>query len=186
MITKQLSYEQEKLLLLKKGDRKVFENIFNEYYTILVRLSLNILKQEEVAEEVVQDVFVKLWEKRKDISIQVSLKSYLAQSVKNKSLNYLKSKEGKYQQLSKIEVEDYLIIDEETQHELEFLEFQYLVEKSINSLPDRSQQIFKLSRFEGLSYSKIADKLDISVKAVEKQMNSSLKKMREFLGVRNR
>lgn len=186
MTIKQLSYEQEKLLLLKKGDRKVFENIFNEYYTVFVRLSLKIVKQEEVAEEVVQDVFVKLWEKKSDISIQISLKAYLAQAVKNQSLNYLKSKEGKYQQTLKTEVEDYLVVDEETQNELEFLEFQYLVEKSINALPDRSQQIFKLSRYDGLSYAKIAEKLDISVKAVEKQMSSSLKKMREFLGIRNR
>ncbi len=186
MTTKQLSYEQGQLLLLKKGDRKVFENIFNEYYTILVRLSLNIVKQEEIAEEVVQDVFVKLWEKKEEISIQVSIQVYLSKVVRNQSLNYLKSKEGKYQQVVKTELDDDLVVDQEAQHELEFLEFQYLVEKSINALPDRSQQIFKLSRFEGLSYSKIAQQLDISVKAVEKQMSFSLKRMREFLGMRNR
>ena len=87
------SYEQERLLLLKKGDKKVFEQIFHEYYTILVRLSLKIIHQEELAEEIVQDVFLTFWEKRTDIFIQTSLKGYLAQMVKNQSLNYLKSKE---------------------------------------------------------------------------------------------
>ena len=136
-------------------------------------------------EEIVQDVFLTFWEKRTDIFIQTSLKGYLAQMVKNQSLNYLKSKEGHYLKVIKTELEEHFVVDEEAQNELEFLEFEFLVEQSINSLPNRSQEIFKMSRFEGLTYSKIAEQLDISVKAVEKQMSQALSKMRDFLAFRN-
>ena len=105
--------------------------------------------------------------------------------VKNQSLNYLKSKEGHYLKVIKTELEEHFVVDEEAQNELEFLEFEFLVEQSINSLPNRSQEIFKMSRFEGLTYSKIAEQLDISVKAVEKQMSQALSKMRDFLAFRN-
>lgn len=186
MSTKILSYQQEKLLLLKKGDEKVFEQIFNDNYTIFTRLSYRFVQNQEVAEEIVQDVFLKFWDKRETISIEISLKAYLGQMVKNHSLNYLKSKEGNYQKLLKVDVEEHFVIDDETQNDVEFLEFQNLVEKSINKLPDRSQEIFKMNRYDGLSYSKIATQLDISVKAVEKQMSQALSKMRDFLAFYNK
>ncbi|MCP4521232.1 MAG: RNA polymerase sigma-70 factor [Cytophagales bacterium] len=186
MPQKQLSYEREQLLYLKKGEKAVFEEIFNQHYTIFTRFAITIVHQGEIAEEIVQDVFVNLWEKRENLSIETNLKAYLFTAVRNASLNYLNSKEGKNQQVTTFSLEENLLIDEDSQNQLEFLELQHFINLSIRKLPPRSQEVFKLSRFEGLSYAEIASKLGVTVKAVEKQMSQSLKRMRDFLSLRGK
>ena len=168
------------LSTLKSGDEKAFEQIFREYYQGLVGYAIKMLKEKEGAEEIVQEVFVKIWEKRETVEIKTSLKSYLFRSVHNHCLNQIKHIEIRenYKQDNKERIERE---QEDFTEKFNQFELQRQIEQAINELPEQRQKIFRLSRFEGLKYREIAEQLDVSVKTVEAQMGKALKSMREAL-----
>jgi RNA polymerase sigma-70 factor, ECF subfamily len=158
-----------------------FELLFKQHYTELCRYALKLTRNEEVAEEIVQEVFVNFWERRDDINITYSVKSYLVASVRNRSINYLKLQLPK--ELKKEEVADTgLSADLSSSASIEYNELYAIVQKAIDLLPDRCKVIFVLSREEGLTYQEIADKLELSIKTVENQMSIALKKLRQSIG----
>jgi len=132
------------------------------------------------AEEIVQNCFVKFWENKTDLKVNSSLRSYLFSSVKNACLNqikHLKVKEDyKIHNEKEIELFQYSVDDD-----LEASELESKISKTISELPDARRQIFILSRYEGLKYKEIADKLKISIKTVENQMGSALKYLKAEL-----
>ena len=168
---------------IKKGDESAFEELFRKYFTGLCIYACEFVKKNEVAEEIVEDVFCKIWEKRKSLEVTVSLKSYLYRSVYNTSLNYLKSEKHHMKNQDNLadNFENMLPIStpgDITSSSLLSEELEMKIEQAINSLPEKSQIIFRLSRFEGLKYSEIAEKLNLSVKTVETQISRVLKKLR--------
>ena len=168
---------------IKKGDESAFEELFRKYFTGLCIYAREFVKKNEVAEEIVEDVFCKIWEKRKSLEVTVSLKSYLYRSVYNTSLNYLKSEKHHMKNQDNLadNFENMLPIStpgDITSSSLLSEELEMKIEQAINSLPEKSQIIFRLSRFEGLKYSEIAEKLNLSVKTVETQISRVLKKLR--------
>ena len=168
---------------IKKGDESAFEELFRKYFTGLCIYACEFVKRNEVAEEIVEDVFCKIWEKRKSLEVTVSLKSYLYRSVYNTSLNYLKSEKHHMKNQDNLadNFENMLPIStpgDITSSSLLSEELEMKIEQAINSLPEKSQIIFRLSRFEGLKYSEIAEKLNLSVKTVETQISRVLKKLR--------
>ncbi len=173
-----LQDEQQLCLNFQKGDKSAFENIFRFYYRSLCVFASRILQNDEEAEELVQDFFVKFWEKREQISIDSSLKSYLFRSVKNLCLNNLKHEQIKIQHARTVIAEA-----ENKEFSDQFIEvdLQKDIEKSIAELPEKRREIFRLSREEGLKYREIADRLNISVKTVEAQMGLAIKSLREKL-----
>ena len=160
-------------------DYQSFEIIFNKYYNFLCNYALKFVSSPDVAEEVVSDVFFKVWKNRKKIVIKTSFESYLFRAVKNQSLDFLKSKAN--QNLS---LEDVLPVYEKSsgltpEDILSYKELENKLEESIESLPPKCQRIFKSSRFEGLKYAEIAIKYGISVKTVETQMGRALSHLRK-------
>jgi len=165
---------------IKLGNIKAFENVFREFYPVLCSFANKILKDKDKSEEIVQDIFYNIWKKRENIEINTSLKSYLFKSVQNKCYQIEQHKviENKYKNYVKQEsFSNYNIPFDE----LELQEVNLLIEATLNSLPANCNTIFRMSRFEGLKYKEIAEKLSISVKTVEANMSKALKKFRTNL-----
>ncbi|MCW0481317.1 RNA polymerase sigma-70 factor [Gaoshiqia sediminis] len=154
-----------------------FSKVFDEYYSSLCFFSNKYLEDMDLARSLVQEVFVDLWTKRENIALKYSVKSYLYTAVKNRSIDYLRTvrKNVKLSAVGDCQLETPF------RDALEEAELNDRINKSINELPEKCREVFVLCRFEGLKYSQIAEKLNISVKTVEMQMGIALKKMREKL-----
>jgi len=170
--------DQQYFSAIKKGDKESFELLFKTYYKSLCFYALKFLDDYDNAEEVVQDVFINVWEKRNRILAPSSVRNYLFGAVRNRSLNMLKHKkvvdQHKMDNL-KIQLEQ---ADDDFLHEVDLMN---KINAQIDALPPRRREIFILSREYGLKYREIADKLNISVKTVETQMGGALKTLRENL-----
>ena len=173
--------DQDKELFhkLKEGDEKAFKILFEKFYSSLCLFAKQYLKDHATAEESVQDMFVRIWEKRQNLHIETSVKHYLFRSVRNHCLNQIQHEKIKNQYASKV-IES---ANQEIDSSQFFIEVDLLkrIENSINSLPPKRQEIFKMSREQGLKYKEIAEELNISVKTVEAQMGLALKYLREEL-----
>jgi len=156
-----------------------FEGLFRTYYKPLHAYALSILKEMDQAEEIVQQVFVHLWEKQDQLGINQSATAYLYRAVHNRCLNQLKHEKVKaaYQQYSKLRPVDY----PSAASRIQLSELQAKLDEALSALPEQCRTIFQLSRFEALRYQEIADRLSISVKTVENQMGKALRLLREKL-----
>ena len=165
---------------LHNGDEMVFERVFKDYYERLCNYANTFLNDMDEAEEMVQGTFLTLWEKRENIDIHTSVKSYLYQAVHNQSLNRIKHLQVKqaHGDYVKYHSED-ITLDSSQNFLTEELEQQ--INTAIESLPPQCQTVFKLSRFENLTYAEISEQLNISVKTIENHMGKALKIMREQL-----
>jgi len=166
---------------IKKGDKAVFKKLFKAYYAPLCLYSNQFLKDHDDCEEVVQNLFLKIWEKRESIEITSSVRSYLFGSVRNSCLNWLKHRK------IQLDYQKTTILNEsgnETYGSY-FLEVGLLekIEEAISGLPERRREIFLLNREKGMKYREIADLLGLSVKTVETQMGQALKTLRETLSM---
>ncbi len=163
---------------LKEGDRFVFEQLFREYYPQLCLYARRYTSDKSDAEEVVQDFFCKLWDKHFEIQINTSFGSYLRKSVLNHCLNHARKADTdrKFVNYSENLEEVHGTNDHDSNNELS-----EHIGRALLELPDKRREIFELSRFEGLKYHEIAEKLNISVKTVETQMARSLEFMRKYL-----
>ena len=157
-------------------DQGSFEKLFREYFPPLMAFAGKILVDEDEAREVVQKVFISLWEKRSKIDVSTSLKSYLFTSVHNRSLNVIRDRK----KFSRLEVPE-VAGEWDVSAQIESMELEEKIMEAISSLPEKCREVFQLNRFDGLKYSEIAEHLDISVKTVENQMSKALKILREKL-----
>ncbi len=164
---------------LKNGDRSIFERIFRTYYPELCGFSLRYLADPLIAEEVVQDLFYKLWIRREELTVNTSLKSYLYKATVNHSLNYIRHREmqRKYVEFVGFDVDE---VSGGYMHQSDG-ELNDRVQKALLALPEKRREIFELSRFEGLKYHEIAEKLGINIKTVETQMTRALDFLRQYL-----
>lgn len=173
--------------LLKGGDPKVFESVYNRLYGALFVYAREYVGSEEIAKELVQDTFLKLWEVKFTLQDDTHLSSYLYRITRNNCLNYLKhlKVQEKYRQYSvskKMELElNYSALSHDSADELVSEELEEKINQAIDALPPRCKQIFELSRFQDKKYREIACELNISVKTVENQIQKALKILRENL-----
>jgi RNA polymerase sigma-70 factor (ECF subfamily) len=174
-----LTEDRELYLKLREGDEKAFQVLFRKYYQAMCHFANQFLTDREVAEEIVQEMFVKIWEKRQVLNIETSVKHYLFRSVRNHCLNQIQHEKIKKQYAQKVKESAILEVNPDDY----FLEIDLVkrIEKSINSLPPKRREIFRLSREQGMKYKEIAETLDISVKTVEAQMGLALKYLRDEL-----
>jgi RNA polymerase sigma-70 factor (family 1) len=131
----------------------------------------------DAAEEIVQELFVRFWEQRETKEITTSIRAYFYASVRNACLNELKHLKIKEKYKQEQERELTFNVNQD-QHNLELNELDEKIHTAINKLPEGRRKIFILSRFDGLKYQEIADKLNISIKTVENQMGEALKFLR--------
>jgi len=157
-----------------------FEQAFKSHFKALHAYACTILKEEAAAEEIVQQVFFKLWEKKEQVHIQQSVSAYLYRSVYNESLNYLK-----HQKVKKAHQSHTLYTSgtssEQVSRKVIARELEAKIAEALNQLPEQCRTIFQMSRFEELKYREIADRLNLSVKTVENQMGKALRIMRTQL-----
>lgn len=159
-----------------KDDQMAFEKIYKGYYNRLFRLALSVVKSEELANEVYDDVMLNIWQKRKDLAHVNNFTVYLYVSVKNASLRQL-SKLGK---ISHIRIDEHFDIQDTTptmQEEMMSLELLAIINQSIAELSPQCKQVFKLVKEDGLKYKEVAEILNVSVKNVEYHMGNALKKI---------
>lgn len=168
----------EKLLLqhLYEGNQQAFEQIFNQYYQQLCSFAFQFLKEDLGAEEIVQDVFCAIWEKRSTQQID-SLKSYLYQAVRNKCLNAIKHIEVReeYKQQNKYQLD----LEENSEEENDSNELTQNLKTTIDAMPEMRKKVFLMSKYDGLKYNEIASALGISVKTVENHMGKALAFLRD-------
>lgn len=161
----------------------IFNGLFNDYYVPLCNYCFKLVKNTVNAEDIVQECFIYLWENWQNLKHHNSLKGYLFKSVRNKSVNYLKDQIRKYEKVGIEEVgESFQISDLPNAIELlENEELKSLLERALNSLPEKCRAIFCLKRFADLSNREIAEKLNISPKTVEAQTTIAIKKLCEYI-----
>jgi len=163
---------------IKAGSKPDFDALFRLYYNDLCRFAVFLSCSSEDAEEIVQELFFKLWLNRKNIQIKTSAKSYLFASVRNAVLNSLKHEQikNKYIEAEKYgysnTCNDDLNVNEEIYKK---------IDEVIEQMPEKRREVFKLCKIEAYKYKEIAEKLNISVKTVENHMGEALKFLREKL-----
>jgi RNA polymerase sigma-70 factor (ECF subfamily) len=165
---------------IRQGDIGQFESLFRSSYASLVRYAMTLIKDHDTSEEIVQDLFFRLWKDKEKLSIASSLNGYLYRSVHNKCLHYIEHNrvvERHAEEISYREPEK----QESPAEILQYKELQTKIARILERLPERCGQIFYMSRFEGLKYSEIADKLSVSLKTVESNMGKALKEFRKEL-----
>lgn len=165
---------------LKNGDKSVFEDLYRQYYTPLCYYCVKYVERVEDAEELVQDVFFKLWEKHGEIEINSSINAYLHRAVQNNALNHI-NKQKIVNRFMVSQDNNINLSFDDGQKKLEDDELRIVLKKAILELPEKRREIFELSRYDGLKYSNIAEQLSISVKTVESQMTKALKHLRVVL-----
>ena len=168
----------DKILLLhiKKGNQQALEELFEKYYYRLCDFAFQYVRSVHLTEEVVSDVFLKIWKKREELTISGNFKAYLFTAVRNQSLNYIKKEQ---RALDFLEDRPHQAVSKRYQpdEELLFKEFTNRLEALINTLPPRRRRIFKLSRLEGFTYCEIAHMLSISIHTVQNQMVQAIKQL---------
>ncbi len=173
-------YKNDIINRLKKDDLNALQHLFDFYYKELVRFSIKLVMNKEIAEEIVQDVFIRIWDNRKTIIIGKSIDAYLFASVKNGSINYLKSK---YARIRFVDLDDSGDLPVYQTAEDDFIteELKKALYQAVHSLPPKCKIIFNLSRNAELSNEEIARQLNISKKTVQTQIGIAIQKIKHTL-----
>ncbi len=169
---------------LQRGDVDAFDQIYRLYSSRLFGFALSILKDHDDAKEIVQETFIRLWNRREELKSGQSIKSYLFTISYNIAIDTIRrrSRDEKYIAYLKLH---FSMADFNTEEQVNFNELSAELGKVISSLPEQRQRIFKMSREEGMSHAEIAEELGITAKTVENQINLSLKMLRKKLQAKN-
>lgn len=178
-----MAVQEEKYWLerLKEGDEAALRKIFDAFYSDLAARIFRIIPDSDTCQDIAQDVFVELWNKRDSIEIHSSLGGYLNRAAVNKALNYLKSRNRGVIDGSAELAEAADESDSVSAAAMDAEEMESRLHRAIENLPERCRAVFALSRFEDLSHREIAEKLGISVKTIENQITKAMKLLREAM-----
>ena len=164
------------------GEEKGFKQVFESYYPRLLRFAREYVNDLQDVEDILQEVFITLWEKRASLRVDTNLSAYLLTMVKNQCMDFLKHKQvvERYSlnQLTAMQQEttfNYYSVSKFDPEQMDIESLERLAEKVISELPEQCRRVFELSRYDGLKYKEIAEKLGISVKTVETHISHALK-----------
>lgn len=169
-------FGKKKEVYVNSDIEKIVEEAFKNNFKALHAYAHTIVQDESMAEEIVQTIFLKLWETSARMTIHTSLKAYLYKSVYHESLNQLKHQKVQRKYMEQAMAEQKQIQAEHWDEADKELRLQ--LKGALQQLPEKCRTVFQLSRFEGLKYQEIADKLDISLKTVEAHMGKAMKLLR--------
>jgi len=173
---------------MRDGNKEAFRSLFDRYYTPLCSYAVTLVKFPEPAEEIVQETFIRIWENRSKLNIDVSLQAYLYRSIHNNCVTYFRNQA--------IDAKRSKIITEEISHHAELATFNFTddildsiisgelevyLDQVIGDLPEQCHKIFCMSRNDNLTYQEIGEKLGISVNTVKKQLSRAFDKLREAI-----
>ncbi len=163
---------------IKKDNTNAFTTLFNLYWEKLFTFAYNILKDETLAKDIVQEVYISIWDRRKHLEI-TNLKSYLFKSIKYQTAKSLRN-HPQFETYNEI-FNTISAINESPENELAEKELKLLIDSITSKLPEKCAEVFHLSRKEGLSNQEVAERLNISTSTVENQINKALKILRKEL-----
>jgi RNA polymerase sigma-70 factor (family 1) len=172
----------EKIRLLQQAiacfdDTQAYKQLFLLFYPSLVQFAVSVIKSKEQAEEVVSDVFIKIWQKRHQLDKVENLSFYLFTAVRNRCINRFHDQKNRTEiNISDVDVELKSLYHDPEQKMIS-AEMVKNIQSAINDLPPRCRLIFKLVKEEGLKYKEVAELLNISIKTVENQMSLAFKKI---------
>ena len=176
-----LDKQQEYFVMsaLRQDSKEAFSLLFQTYYTDLVLFCGNFIRDKDSCEDIVQSIFLKLWNDRKNIQIEISLKSYLLKAVRNSCLDEFRHIEivRQYETefgssaLDNYDTENYILYSDLYAH----------LSRALEKIPDLYKEAFVLNRFEGLKYREIAEKLNVSERTVEVRVSKTLDLLRKQL-----
>jgi RNA polymerase sigma-70 factor (ECF subfamily) len=164
---------------LRAGDEGAFDIVFRRHYPHLLRMGESIVRERSLAEEIAQEVMLELWRRRESLDLEQGFRAYLIRATRNRALNHVR-----HQQVVAREATAAALNPRSSpsgEEEMLSGELEQAIRDAIDDLPEKSREVFQLSREQGLKYIEIAAALDISVKTVEKRMGLALAHLRERL-----
>lgn len=173
-----INTDQELLQRLAKDDRIAFDTIYTRHWHAMYQSVYGIFRDEAACMDIMQDVFVWLWEKRAQVHIETSLAAYLHAAVKFKTANYIRSgkvRRGFFEEALRLATALPVVA---SPAEIEIRELKNIIRQATENLPEKCREVFYLSRNEHLSNQEIANRLGISVKTVERHMTIALRRIR--------
>jgi len=172
--------EKKTIQELRDGDHAAFEMVFIAYFNKVKHFINGLLRSEDDAEELAQELFVKLWINHDTINLEKSFSTYLYVMARNAAINFLKSKFVRESYANDLSNTEEYVNSEDI---LYAKETDLLIKMTVSQMPDRRKQIYKLSRNEGLTNDEIASQLNISKKTVENQLSLALKELRNIISL---
>jgi RNA polymerase sigma-70 factor, ECF subfamily len=169
------------------GDEETYIFLFREYYVRLCCYSRRYVGRKDIAEEIVSDTFMRIWETRETIQINTSVKAYLFQAVCNNSLNYLRKIKKEealdkyFQETSSVNIGFASLSEDIEEQSLIMEDISRKIEDAVNQLPEQQQKAFRLKRFEGKKTKEVAEIMSLSVKTIEMHLSKATVKLRQNL-----
>ena len=161
---------------MQRGDTSALEYFFREYTDVLYYRALGFVKDNLAAEDIVQEVFIRFWQLRKNLKITDSVPGYLCKAVDHRSHNYLEHLKVKHRYEESQRWEE--MVEEVPEYEDELNIMRERLKVFVDSLPEKCREIFVLACIEGLKYREVAERLDVSVNTVKTQLKSAYSKLR--------
>ena len=172
--------DEQLVILLKKGDQQAFTEIYNRYAESLAGFAASKLYNLNDAKDILHDVFVKLWENRDGLYIASNLQSYLFTIIRHRIIDKIR-KNITREEYASVRQSLTAVYEQTIDKQVEAKELQQTIEKSLDQLPPRVKEIYKLSRDKGLSNHEIAEKLNLSEQTIKNQLSVALKHLRKSL-----
>lgn len=166
---------------MKTGDRESFNQIFRHYYTPLLRFCIRFVGDTDTAAEIVQDLFVKLWAGREKLNLTTGFQPYMMRSVRNAAITYINKERSHAETNEQIYSSASDSDDNDPSETLQSNNLEASYQKVLASMPEKRREVFLASRFDGLKYAEIAEKMGLSQKTVEAHMSAAIKQLREGL-----
>ncbi|WP_373492570.1 RNA polymerase sigma factor [Aquiflexum sp.] len=169
--------EQELLVLLRQGDINAFDELYEQYVKKMMAFALTFFPNKELAQDAVQDIFIRVWEKRKDLDDSKNFKTYLFQAVKFYMYNYIRDKKASctFEEIP----EDYLLVENKIEDDLTYEVLKESAFNLIDKLPKVQQEVFRLNKIEGLSSTEIATIMKLSKRTIEHHIYLASKTMKK-------
>lgn len=175
----QIEKQEEILAKLKNDDRNALQIVFKTYYPVVCKSILRYVRDPNLSEDLAQEVFIRFWNKRHKIQINSSLGAYLKRMGINEALAHLRS--NKHFDMDEFTLESLKETDESAEEQFLYGELKEHITDAINQLPPKCQAVFKMSRYDEMTYREISTNLGISIKTVENQMGKALRVLRASL-----
>lgn len=170
--------------MLRSGDAQAVSILYKQYFREVVQIAYDVVKDKETAKDIAQELFIAIWEKRRELDLKKSMKEYLMRSARNQALYYMRENPtGSQLRLSDIKDHSFLFAGSgyRKDKEIEFQELKMRIHRIIEKLPPTCKKVYQLSRYEKMTNAQVAERMNLSIKTVEKHITRALNTIRNAL-----